>query len=83
MTVDIDKICWNRACLFFDQEHHGNCMPCNSTGAEPNIYLDCDHVVPINPQDSNHYIKRREEVGNYLKGLKRASTSPMKKEKRE
>ncbi len=43
--MDIDLICFNRACLFFDGEHLGNCRPCNSCGDEPLIYVGCDEMI--------------------------------------
>lgn len=45
---DIDLICWNRVCLFFDQEHIGNCMPC-SEGEEPTIFIGCNQMMLIEP----------------------------------
>ncbi len=47
--VDIDLICWNKSCVFFDQEHAGNCMPC-SEGEEPNIFIGCDQMMLVEIQ---------------------------------
>jgi len=41
---DIDLICWRKECLFFDQEHQGNCMPC-SNGEEPLIFIGCNMMT--------------------------------------
>lgn len=77
---DIDPMCWNRQCLFFDQEHSGNCMPCID-GEEANVFMECNQQIQIDPNDTLHNLKCRQSIGKYLRSIKKAKSFPMFKKK--